>query len=91
MHYLLFYDYVPDMLARRDPFRPLHLSHAHSYWERGLLKMAGAFSDTVDGAVFVFSTDKLGSIEDFVRTDPYVENGLVTGHRIRPWNVVVGA
>ncbi len=28
--------------------------------------------------------------EDFAARDPYIANGLVTAHRIRDWNVVVG-
>jgi len=29
-------------------------------------------------------------VEDFVRDDPYVTNGLVTRWEIRPWAVVIG-
>jgi hypothetical protein len=29
-------------------------------------------------------------VEDFVRRDPYVTNGIVTRWRIRPWTVVIG-
>jgi uncharacterized protein YciI len=29
-------------------------------------------------------------VEAFTKADPYVQNGLVTGWRIREWNVVVG-
>ncbi len=29
-------------------------------------------------------------VEDFVRRDPYVANGVVTRWRIRPWTVAVG-
>jgi uncharacterized protein YciI len=91
MNYLLFYDYVPDMLARRDPVRPAHLAHARAALDAGLLRMAGAYADTVDGAVFVFTADSPAPIETFVANDPYVTAGLVTAHRIRPWNVVIGA
>ena len=90
MYYLLFYDYVEGMLSKRDPFLPGHLAHATASVDRGQLKMAGAFRDPVDGAVFVWTTDDPGVIERFVEDDPYVQNGLVTAHRIRPWNVVIG-
>lgn len=90
MYHLLFYDYVENMLERRDPFRPGHLAYARGFVERGLLKMAGAYADTVDGAVFVFTTGDPAQVADFVAHDPYVQNGLVPSHRIRPWNVVIG-
>ena len=31
------------------------------------------------------------TIGDFVQADPYVANGIVTGWRVRPWTVVIGA
>jgi len=40
------------------------------------------------GALFIF-TDK-DSAEAFVQGDPYFSNGIVTGHSIQEWNVVVG-
>lgn len=90
MHYLLFYDYVDDMLTKRDPFRPAHLELVRAYHDRGVVKMAGAMTDPLDGAVFVFSCDSPAEVEAFVAADPYVANGLVPAHRIRPWSVVVG-
>lgn len=90
MHYLLFYDYVDDMLAKRDPVRPAHLELVRAWHERGALKMAGAMTDPLDGAVFVFTCDSPSDIDAFVAADPYVANNLVTGWRVRPWNVVVG-
>lgn len=88
MHYLLFYDYVPDVLTRRDPVRPAHLDLARAFLANGTLELAGAYADPVDGAVFVFTSRE--AAEDFIARDPYVANGLVTGHRIRDWNVVIG-
>jgi uncharacterized protein YciI len=90
MYYLLFYDYVDDMVNRRTPVRAEHLAHATAHVERGQLKMAGAYSDEVDGAVFVWTVDNRAVIERFVADDPYVQHGLVPSYRIRPWNVVVG-
>ena len=88
MYYLLLYDYVPDMLQRRDPFRPTHLALVRGLHERGELLMAGAWNDPVDGAAIVFSTRE--AAESFVRKDPYVANGLVTAWKVREWNVGVG-
>jgi uncharacterized protein YciI len=39
--------------------------------------------------MFVFLGDDPSLIEGFVTSDPYVQNGIVTGHRVLPWNVVI--
>lgn len=89
-HWLLFYDYVEDMLERRAPFRDEHLALARTAYERGHLLMAGATVEPLDGAVFVFRTGDRSVVEDFAAADPYVRQGLVPAWRIRPWTVVVG-
>jgi uncharacterized protein YciI len=91
MHFLLFYDYVPDIVERRAPFRPGHLDLARQFQDRGQLLLAGALAEPVDGAIFLFKADSPKPVEDFVAADPYVANGLVTGWRVRPWTTVVGA
>ena len=90
MHYLLFYNVVPDYVTRREPYRALHLDHAWRAVRRGELLLAGALANPVDGAVFLFSSASLSVAEDFARADPYVLNGLVTDWRVRMWTTVVG-
>lgn len=85
---LLFYDYVADIAERRTAFRPGHHSLAEEALEKGELRMAGAYADPLDGAVFVFRDRE--AAERFVERDPYMLNGLVTRHWIRDWNVVIG-
>jgi uncharacterized protein len=89
-YYILFYDVVPDYLARRAPFRPDHFRLLNEAHDRGELVMAGALSDPADGAVLVFHGPDASAAEAFARADPYVTNGLVTRWRVRPWNVVTG-
>lgn len=91
MHYLLFYDYVENAVARRAPFREAHLTLARDAFGRGELLLGGAYADPVDGAVLVFRADSPAVVEAFVAADPYVASGLVTRWRIRPWTVAVGA
>jgi uncharacterized protein YciI len=91
MYYALFYEYVPDVLEKRTPFRADHLALAREHHAAGKLLLAGAFDPPTDGALFVFEVDAPAEVEAFVARDPYVANGVVTRHRIRPWNVVVGA
>lgn len=90
VHYLLFYDVVPDYAEWRTPFRAAHLALARAAAARGELVLGGALADPVDGAVLLWECDTTAPIEAFVAADPYVRNGLVTAWRIRKWTTVVG-
>ncbi len=90
MYFALFYDYVPDVLQKRGPHRDAHLALAREWLAAGKIVLAGAFDPPTDGALFVFKADSAAEVEAFVAKDPYVKNGVVTGHRVRPWNVVIG-
>lgn len=54
------------------------------------LVMAGALTEPVDGAIFIFRNVGKEEIEEFVKADPYVQNGLVPKYDIRPYMVVAG-
>lgn len=86
---LLFYDYVEDILARRDPHREAHLEHAREAKRRGDLLNVGAVGSPVSGAVFVFAVDDPALVQAYADADAYVEAGLVTARRVEPWTVVV--
>ena len=90
MYWLLLYDLAADYLERRPPLRPTHLALAKAAHQSGALVLAGAVEDPADLAVLVFRGEDPEVVEEFVRNDPYVEEGLVTAWRIRPWNVVIG-
>jgi uncharacterized protein YciI len=90
MYFMLFYDYVKDVAERRTPHRPAHLALLNKLRDEGKVVMAGAWNNPLDGAAFVFKADDRTVVEAFTKADPYVQNGLVTGWRIREWNVVVG-
>lgn len=90
MHYLLFYDYVPDVLERRAPHRGAHLKLAWEAQRRGELVLGGAYADPVDGALLLFRCSSARVPEAFAAADPYVRAGLVRSWRVRPWNTVVG-
>ncbi|HEY5477558.1 MAG TPA: YciI family protein [Tepidiformaceae bacterium] len=86
--FVLFYNYVDNVLERRGPHRPAHLDLVNEFHAAGTLTMAGALTDPVDSALIVFRDRE--SAEAFVARDPYVANGLVPAHRIREWALVVG-
>lgn len=90
MHYLMLYDLSPDYLARRGEFRAEHLRLAWEANARGELVLGGALADPADVAVLLFKCDSPDVPNRFAAADPYVRNGLVTKHTIRPWTTVVG-
>ena len=90
MHYLLFYEFVPDYLERRAQYRTEHLRLAWASHDRGEMVLGGAFADPADGAAILFKCDSPAVPEAFAAADPYVRHGLVTNYRIRAWTTVVG-
>lgn len=90
LHYLLFYDVVPDYVERRAALRAEHLTRARAAHARGELVLGGALADPVDGAVLLFRGDSPAVAEAFAAADPYVRHGLVTRWRVRAWTTVVG-
>jgi uncharacterized protein YciI len=91
MHYLLEYELSADYLERRPQFRNEHLGLAWKAQARGEILLAGALTDPVDRAVFLFRADSPAPAEAFAKADPYVVNGLVKSWRVRAWTTVVGA
>jgi uncharacterized protein YciI len=90
-HFALFYEVVDNFAERRLPFRDAHLRLIREANARGELLFAGALGDPPDGALLVFHTESAATVEAFANADPYVIEGLATGWRVRPWNVVIGA
>lgn len=90
MHYLLFYDLNPDYLELRAAYRDEHLALAWAAHERGELILGGSLAEPVDVAVLLFRGDSPDVAREFALSDPYVQHGLVTAWRVRPWTTVVG-
>ena len=86
-HQILFYDYVEDIVDKRAPHRAAHLDLIGRWRDEGKVVMGGAIGDPPHGGVIVFSAG--ADVGEFVDADPYVSEGLVTAHRVEPWNVVV--
>jgi uncharacterized protein YciI len=90
VHYLLFYEFVPDYLQRRPQYRTEHLDLAWKAQGRGELVLAGAYDDPADGAALLFQCDSPSVPQRFAAADPYVRAGLVVRWHVRAWNTVVG-
>lgn len=89
-YYALIYHYVDDYMTRRTQFREEHFKLATASNKRGELLLGGAFSDPPDIGLLIFRVPDKSVIEEFVKNDPYVINGVVTKWEIRPWTVVIG-
>lgn len=84
--YVLFYEYVDDILERREPFRAEHLAGIRAGQDDGRILMAGPLGDPVHGGALVFADQ--AAAESFAEVDPYVTNGLVTSRRVELWTLV---
>jgi len=89
MYVALLYETVEGFIERRAPFRAEHLALVGRWHRQGRPLLAGAF-DAADGALLVFRVEDPAEVEEFVRSDPYVRQGLIPSYRVRKWNVVVG-
>ena len=83
---LLHYEYVPDMVEKRQPYREAHLALIKRYHEDGRLEKAGAVGDPPRGGLLVFRSAE--DAEAFANEDPYGKAGLVVSRRVEPWTVV---
>ncbi len=84
--HVLFYEYVADIVERRDPFRADHLAAIRTAKDDGRILQAGPLGDPPHGAAIVFADP--AEADAFAQADPYVTNGLVTSWRVEPWTLV---
>ena len=87
-YWMLLYEYVPDIVERRAPYREQHLALIRRWKESGRLQLAGALGDPPYGGALVFRVDDPDEVDEFAAEDPYVANGLVAARRVEPWKVV---
>jgi uncharacterized protein YciI len=91
MHYLLFYEKVPDYADREGPFRAGHRDHLLKPVAGCELLLGGSLADPTDGsAVLLFRADSPAPVEAFAAADPYVRGGIVSRWQVRTWDTVVG-
>lgn len=86
VHHALLYEYVPDMLERREPHRPAHLGRVGQEREAGRITLSGPY-DPPTGALLVFAGVDREHVESFVASDPYMQAGLITSWRVERWNM----
>mmetsp|Transcript_32892 Transcript_32892/g.48991 ORF Transcript_32892/g.48991 Transcript_32892/m.48991 type:complete len:134 (-) Transcript_32892:303-704(-) len=90
-NYLLRYEYIPDVLEKRGPYREGHLGLAKQFIAEGTCLSGGPTGEVGEevptGALFVFTEEE--AAKKYAEGDPYVKNGIVTGYSIEEWNVVL--
>jgi uncharacterized protein YciI len=84
--YILFYDFVENIVERRVPHREAHMQEIRAAKDDGRIVMSGPLGDPPHGAAIVFK-DRAAA-EAFPQSDPYVANGLVTDWHVDLWAVV---
>lgn len=88
-HYLLTYNYVPDMINKRAPHREAHIAYAKAFESKGLL-LGGALQNPVDSGVLLFDSDE-NSVKVYAENDPYFKNNLITSYSIREIMLAFGS
>ncbi|CAF0781149.1 unnamed protein product [Didymodactylos carnosus] len=89
--YILEYHYVKDATEKRQPYREEHLKLASKLAKANKIILAGATEQPPTGGVLIWRNTSVEEITEFVRKDPYVQNGVVTKWTIKPFLAVVGA
>jgi len=90
--YVLRYDYVPDVLEKRGPYREGHLGLAKQMIQDGKCVVGGPFAETASpsnptGAYFLFTSAE--AAQEFADKDPYGSGGIVTKYSIVEWSVAL--
>jgi hypothetical protein len=84
--HILFYEYVPDVVESRAPYREGHLGLINRWHDEGRIVMAGGIGDPVHAGMIVLrADDPQAAAEAFVAEDPYQPAGLVTSWRVEPF------
>ena len=85
MKAVVLYTSADDVLSKAPAHFPAHRARLDEFEARGELLLVGTFGDPqAEGSMAVFS--ERAAAEAFVREDPFVLNGVVSGYEIRDWN-----
>lgn len=91
MHYLLFYEKVPNYAAIQGPLAAPHLEYVRTAVRHGEVILAGSLADPADGsALLLFRADSPSIAESFAAADPYVTGGVICRWWVRKWETVLG-
>lgn len=83
------YVYDPDLVDRRDEYRPAHRQWLGEMVAAGVLLVSGPYLDG-SGGLFAFIAADEAELNGVLAQDPFALHGCVAGTRITPWNPVTG-
>ncbi|CAI5483619.1 unnamed protein product [Closterium sp. Yama58-4] len=89
--FAVIYEYVPDIVTRREKYREEHVQLCRSLAAEGKMVAGAATGNPPTGALLIVrANNREEVIRDLIDTDPYVTEGLVVRHLVEPWTPVVG-
>lgn len=88
-YFILNYKLIPDILNARIPFKEEHMSILNELSSRGLVFVGW---EVVEGfpAMFMFESENDDIIKEWLKRDPYFNNGLVAEYHYNQIILVAG-
>ncbi len=83
--HVLFYELADGAMDLVSQHFPAHRARLDLFSAAGTLLEVGTFADPPMGAMAIFSTRE--AVDDFMREDPFLANGVVGSWRVREWDV----
>jgi uncharacterized protein len=88
--YVLFYESADDVRSKAPAHFAAHVARWKQFQNAGTLLMIGTFANAQDdGSMAIFTSRE--AAEEFVKSDPFVLNGVVRRWTIREWNEAIAA
>ena len=83
--FVVFYESADDVRSKAPVHFAAHRARWKEFADRGELLMIGTFANAQEqGSMGIFTTRE--AAEAFVKSDPFVLNGVVRRYEIREWN-----
>ncbi|HMI89111.1 MAG TPA: YciI family protein, partial [Polyangiaceae bacterium] len=76
-----------DVMETAPVHFPAHKARLDAFQACGDLIAVGTWADPREGSMGVFRSR--AAAEEFVREDPFVQNGVVASYEIKDWNEIL--
>jgi uncharacterized protein YciI len=87
MKAVVLYQSAKDVMETAPVHFPAHKARLDAFQARGDLIAVGTWADPREGSMGVFRSR--AAAEEFVREDPFVQNGVVASYEIKDWNEIL--
>ncbi|CAF3332439.1 unnamed protein product [Rotaria sp. Silwood2] len=88
--HIIKYDFAENALEKRAPFREAREAHVKNVAASGNVVLGGPYGNPPTSGIMIVRNLTIPQIEQFVKDDPYVINGIVTKTTIEPFYATVG-